>query len=589
MKNFIRGILVLIVVGLSVSTNAQMGIGTTSPHSSSILDLTSTSSGLLIPRMTNTQMNDITTPATGLIVYNTTNSCIYFYDGATWVSTCASASNYWTTAGNSSLTINKFLGSTDATDLNFRTNNTLRMVLASSGNLGIGVASPSNTLTISGTNPFRMLGSTHDAAIDTVLVINSSGVVYKRSVSSFSSKFWSLTGNSSLTINNFIGSTDATNLNFRTNDSLRMVLSSGGRLGIGVTSPSNTLTVAGTLPLRVLGLTHDVSIDTIMVINSSGVVYKRAFNTINVTDWKLTGNSGTNASTNFMGTTDAVDMAFRVNNAEVGRFKTTTRSFQGGNNSVVTGTNSFAFGATDTVGASYSAVFGNNNKLNTNADYSLVTGGDNIVKSTASYSVTTGELNVNEGVHASGHGEHLFVNSYNMFAVGSYNDTVAGNRTFVDSTNHLFVVGNGHKFCDRSNVITATWGGNVGIDNKDPKTALDVHGGFSLRPRTTLTEGTTSTVTSNNFPYTVENRSYLQISSDGSPATRSIVLSDGLQTGQIIVIECVTVGGINGVRIVDNVGTHNINSNGTRDLYINDVIGLMWNGDYWIEIFYTNN
>lgn len=589
MRNFIKAISLIVIVVLSLSTKAQVGIGTTSPDNSSILDLTSTSAGLLIPRMTNTEMNNITTPATGLIVYNTTNSCIYFYNGAIWVSTCASSSNFWATAGNSSLTINQFLGSTDATDLNFRTDNTLRMVLSSGGNLGIGVASPSNALTVAGTLPLRILGTTHDAAIDTVLVINSSGVVYKRSVSSFSSNFWSLTGNNSLTINNFIGSTDATNLNFRTNDSLRMVLSSSGYLGVGMASPTNTLTVAGTLPLRVLGLTHDVSIDTIMVIDPSGVVYKRAFSTINITDWKLTGNSGTNASTNFIGTTDAVDFAFRVNNAEVGRFKTTTRSFVGGNNSVLTGTNSFVFGTTDTVGASYSAVFGNNNKPETNADYSLVAGGDNIIKSTASYSVTTGELNVNEGVHASGHGEHLFVNSYNMFAVGSYNDTVTGNRTFVDSTNHLFVVGNGHKFCDRSNVITATWGGNVGIDNKDPQTALDVHGGFSLRPRTTLTQGTTASVSSNNFPYIVENRSYLRIDSDGSPATRSIVLSDGLQTGQIIVIECIAAGGVNGVRIIDNTGTHNINSNGTRDLYINDMIGLMWNGDDWIEIFYTNN
>lgn len=589
MKNFIKGLLLIIVIVVSVSTNAQVGIGTTSPDNSSILDLTSTTHGFLIPRMTNTEMNNISSPATGLMIYNTTNSCIYFYNGTSWVSTCASSSNFWATAGNSSLTINQFLGSTDATDLNFRTNNTQRMVLSSGGNLGIGVASPSNTLTVAGTLPLRILGTTHDAAVDTVLVINSSGVVYKRSVSSFSSNFWSLTGNNSLTINNFIGSTDATNLNFRTNDTQRMVLSSTGYLGVGISSPTNTLTVAGTLPLRVLGLTHDVSIDTIMVINSSGVVYKRAFSTINITDWSLTGNSGTNASTNFIGTTDAVDFAVRVNNAEVGRFKTTTRSFVGGNNSVLTGTNSFVFGATDTVGSSYSAVFGNNNKPETNADYSLVVGGDNTVKSTASYSVTTGELNVNEGVHASGHGEHLFVNSYNMFAVGSYNDTVTGNRTFVDSTNHLFVVGNGHKFCDRSNVITATWGGNVGIDNKDPQTALDVHGGFSLRPRTTLTQGTTATVSSNNFAYTVDNRSYLQIDSDGSPASRSIVLSDGLQTGQIIVIECVAVGGINGIRIIDNTGTHNINSNGTRDLYINDMIGLMWNGSDWIEIFYTNN
>lgn len=496
MKVLKSSLLIVAAMFISFSASAQVGIGTTDPHVSSILELSSTTSGLLIPRVTTTQMTAIngSSPATGLVVYNTTESCIYFYDGANWQSTCSNAANYWRPAGNSALTSSHFIGSTDATNLNFRTNNVQRMVLNSTGNFGIGVASPSNALTVSGTLPLRLLGTTHDAAIDTVLVINASGVVYKRAVSS-----------------------------------------------------------------------------------------------INSGNWRITGNSGHDASVNFIGHSDNIDLPFRVNNQEVGRFKTTTRSFVGGRNNVLTGTNTFVFGQADTIGGNFSGVFGNNNKLETNANYSFVSGGDNVVKSSASYSVTTGELNVNEGVHGSAHGEHLITNSYNMFAVGSYNDTVTGNRTWVDSTNHLFVVGNGHKFCDRSNVITATWGGNVGIDNADPQTALDVHGALALRPRTTLTEGTTTTVTANNFAYNVENRSYLQITSDGSPATRSIVLSDGLQTGQLIVIECATPGGLNGIRIVDNAGTHNINSSGTRDLYFNDIIVLMWNGTDWIEISYTNN
>jgi len=494
MKVLKSTLLIVAALFTGYSANAQVGIGTTDPHASSILELSSTTSGLLIPRVTTTQMNAIGTPATGLVVYNTTLSCIYFYDGAAWQSTCSVTADYWGTGGNAALTTAHFIGSTDATNLNFRTNNTQYMVLNSTGNFGIGVTAPSNRLTIAGTNPFRMIGATHDAAIDTVLVINPSGVVYKRAVTS-----------------------------------------------------------------------------------------------LNANNWRITGNSGTDASVNFIGNTDNIDLPFRVNNQEVGRFKTGTRGFVGGNNSVNTGEHTFVYGLADTVGAHNSAVFGNDNKLAADADFSAVFGGNNIVRGTASYSVTSGELNINEGVHGSAHGEHLITNSYNMFAVGSYNDTVAGNRTFVDSSNHLFVVGNAHKFCARSNVITATWGGMVGIDNSDPKTAMDIRGALALRPRTTLTQGTIATVTADNFPYEVENRSYLQIESDGSPASRSIVLTDGLQTGHIIVIECISPGGINGIRIIDNAGTHNINSNGTRDLYMNDVIALMWNGFDWIELFYTNN
>ena len=51
---------------------AQVGIGTTSPNASSILDISSTNSGLLIPRVALTGTNDITTivyPAISLLVY----------------------------------------------------------------------------------------------------------------------------------------------------------------------------------------------------------------------------------------------------------------------------------------------------------------------------------------------------------------------------------------------------------------------------------------------------------------------------------------------------------------------------------------
>jgi hypothetical protein len=150
-------------------------------------------------------------------------------------------------------------------------------------------------------------------------------------------------------------------------------------------------------------------------------------------------------------------------------------------------------------------------------------------------------------------------------------------------------VGNGHLLCDRSNVITATWGGNVGIDNKDPQTALDVHGGFALRPRVTLTKGTITTVDADNYNYIIDNRSYLRIDSDDDPSTRSMVLSDGLQVGQIVVIECTSAGGLNGLRFVDNAGSHNTELDGTIDLYENDVLALIWNGTSWLKLFYTNN
>src|SRR5215471_17425590 len=61
------------------------GIGTTSPNPSSLLEVVSTSKGVLIPRMTLTQRNAIASPATGLLIYQTTNTPgFYYYSGTAW-------------------------------------------------------------------------------------------------------------------------------------------------------------------------------------------------------------------------------------------------------------------------------------------------------------------------------------------------------------------------------------------------------------------------------------------------------------------------------------------------------------------------
>ncbi|MDR6764372.1 hypothetical protein J2Y38_004605 [Flavobacterium sp. 2755] len=77
-KNY-RTLLLLVFIFLSIITNAQIGIGTVTPNASSILDITSTTQGLLTPRMTTAQRAAITTPADGLIVYDTDLKAFYYY------------------------------------------------------------------------------------------------------------------------------------------------------------------------------------------------------------------------------------------------------------------------------------------------------------------------------------------------------------------------------------------------------------------------------------------------------------------------------------------------------------------------------
>ena len=64
---------------------AQVGINTNNPDASSALEIESTTGGILIPRLTETQRDDISAPATGLMIYQTNGtSGFYFWDGAAW-------------------------------------------------------------------------------------------------------------------------------------------------------------------------------------------------------------------------------------------------------------------------------------------------------------------------------------------------------------------------------------------------------------------------------------------------------------------------------------------------------------------------
>jgi len=71
---------------------SDLAIGGSSADPSAILDLTSTSKGLLLPRMTTAQRDGIVTPAVGLQIYNTSTDQINFYDGASWLALGVSGS-----------------------------------------------------------------------------------------------------------------------------------------------------------------------------------------------------------------------------------------------------------------------------------------------------------------------------------------------------------------------------------------------------------------------------------------------------------------------------------------------------------------
>lgn len=73
---------------LSINTTAAAA------DTSAILDVNSTTKGLLVPRMTAVQKNAIAGPATGLLIYQTDNSPgFYYYNGTSWLLLITAAVN----------------------------------------------------------------------------------------------------------------------------------------------------------------------------------------------------------------------------------------------------------------------------------------------------------------------------------------------------------------------------------------------------------------------------------------------------------------------------------------------------------------
>jgi hypothetical protein len=119
MKNLIFAALLAFGIG-SVAQAQNVAINTdgTAADNSSILDVKSTDKGMLVPRMTQTQRDGITTPAIGLLIYQTDATAgFYFWNGTAWTAISGGGTG-WGLAGNAS-TATDFIGSTTNQPLSF--------------------------------------------------------------------------------------------------------------------------------------------------------------------------------------------------------------------------------------------------------------------------------------------------------------------------------------------------------------------------------------------------------------------------------------------------------------------------------------
>jgi uncharacterized protein (TIGR02145 family) len=70
------------------NNGTNIGIGTVAPNTTAIADLTSTTQGFLMPRMTTIQRNAIVNPANGLMIFNLTTGCPNYFFNNQWYEWC---------------------------------------------------------------------------------------------------------------------------------------------------------------------------------------------------------------------------------------------------------------------------------------------------------------------------------------------------------------------------------------------------------------------------------------------------------------------------------------------------------------------
>ncbi|MBN1338311.1 MAG: hypothetical protein JXA03_03245 [Bacteroidales bacterium] len=193
---------------ISVHVNAQVAVNNdnSAPDPSAMLDVKSTSTGMLVPRMTAGERDLISSPADGLLVYVTSDSSFYYFHGSGWQKIVAGADDDWVISG-------------------------ANMYSNVSGNVGIGLTNPQNLLHVANLSTGASVAR-FETPSETCIELKGG------------TRTWALVSDNSPDV-------------FRIRDltsgggtSDHFAIDAAGNVGIGLTAPTSKLDVNGQVRIR---------------------------------------------------------------------------------------------------------------------------------------------------------------------------------------------------------------------------------------------------------------------------------------------------------------------------------------------------
>lgn len=293
----------LCAVSVVMRAQDNVGIGTATPDPSALLHLQSTSKGFLTPQLTTAERDAIVLPANGLMIFNVTLD-MYQYNFGTpvvpiWVSFISidisggsNSKNFWSLFGNDSVDASlNFIGTRNAQPLIFKTDNQLRMTIATNGEITTesGIVVRSGGLNLLGTSsPLLLDGSA--GGVGQLLVSGGPGAT-PRWTPDLVLNAGGLVINARTTINQPLFVTDSSTFTILPKLPLQF-----GHMLVG-----NQQDLATPMSPGINGALLQIVAGTPTWVTAEASAY-----------WSRTGNAGIGA-TDFLGTTDANDLRIGTN------------------------------------------------------------------------------------------------------------------------------------------------------------------------------------------------------------------------------------------------------------------------------------